>query len=115
MSEYEGILFLHDILECIAKIERYVQGLTFEQFQQDDKTLDAVLRNLEVIGEAARQVPEAIRQQYPAVPWAQTIALRNRLIHGYFAVDEEIVWDILMNELPALRAQIEHILQEKEP
>ncbi len=83
MSERKGVLFLYDILECIVKIERYIGGLSFEEFQQDDKTLDAVLR--------------------------------NRLIHGYFAVDEEIVWDIVTNELPALRTQIEHILQGMEP
>ncbi len=115
MSEREGVLFLHDILESIEKIAQYVQGLTYEQFVQDSKTLDAVLRNLEIIGEAARHVPAAVQAHYPDVRWAQIVALRNRLIHGYFAVDEEIVWDIVVNELPGLRLQIERILQEIEP
>ncbi|MCS7301720.1 MAG: DUF86 domain-containing protein [Fimbriimonadales bacterium] len=112
MSERESKLFLQDILESIEKIENYVQGLTYEQFVQDNKTFDAVLRNLEVIGEAARRVPATIQTQHPEVPWGQIVALRNRLIHGYFAVDEEIVWDIIVNELPTLRAQIEQILEE---
>ena len=114
MSEREGWLFLQDILESIEKIVQYVQGLTYEQFVQDDKTWDAVLRNLEIIGEAARRVPAAIQVQHPEVPWGQIVALRNRLIHGYFAVDEEIVWDIVTNELPTLRTQIERILQAME-
>lgn len=115
MSDREGVLFLHDILESIEKIERYVQGLTYEQFVQDSKTLDAVLRNLEIIGEAARHVPAAIQAQYSEVRWGQIVALRNRLLHGYFAVDEGIVWDIVVNELPDLRLQIERIVREIEP
>lgn len=115
MSEREGVLFLHDILESIEKIGQYVQGLTYERFVHDNKTLDAELRNLEIIGAAARRVPTTIQLQYPEVRWAQIVAIRNRLIHGYFAVDEEIVWDIVVNELPGLRLQIERIVQEIEP
>ena len=87
-------------------------GFTYEEFLQDGKTQDAVVRNLEVIGEAARFIPEDIRQRHPEVPWPQMIALRNRLIHGYFVVDYEIVWDIVTNELPALRKHLEEILEE---
>ena len=113
MSNRDWRLLLNDILECINKIEHYVRGMTYDTFIQDSKTVDAVVRNLEVIGEAARHVPDGIQARYPNVPWAQIVGLRNRLIHGYFAIDEEIVWDIIINELPTLRDILHHILYEK--
>jgi len=112
MSERKWAFFLTDILERIDRVNSYLAGFTYEEFLQDGKTQDAVVRNLEVIGEAARFIPEDIRQRHPEVPWPQMIALRNRLIHGYFVVDYEIVWDIVTNELPALRKHLEEILEE---
>ena len=112
MSERKWGLFLMDILERIDRVKSYVAGFTYEEFLQDSKTQDAVVRNLEVIGEAARLIPEDIRQRHSEIPWPQMIALRNRLIHGYFVVDYEIVWDIVTNELPPLRKHLEEILEE---
>jgi uncharacterized protein with HEPN domain len=76
-------LFIIDVFESINKIEKYIEGLNYEQFVRDEKTKDAVLRNLEIIGEAANQIPKEIQQKFSNVPWAQIIAMRNRMIHGY--------------------------------
>jgi uncharacterized protein with HEPN domain len=113
MSNRDWRLLLNDILDCITKIEHYVHGMNYDTFIQDNKTIDAVVRNLEVIGEAARLVPVEIQTQYPNVPWAQIVGLRNRLIHGYFAIDEEIIWDIIINELPALHDILQQILHSE--
>ena len=79
---------------------------------EDAKTKDAVLRNLEIIGEAANRIPVNIREQYNEIPWPQIVGLRNRLIHGYFVVDYNIVWEIIKNELPDLKAKIKEMVRE---
>jgi uncharacterized protein with HEPN domain len=84
-------LFIMDMLESINKIEKYIEGLNYEQFIRDEKTKDAVVKNLEIIGEAANQISKEIQQKFSNVPWAQIIAMRNRMIHGYFAIDYRIV------------------------
>jgi uncharacterized protein with HEPN domain len=99
-------VYLEDILQAISRIREYTAGLSAAAFAVDAKTLDAVVRNLEVIGEAARALPEAIRSQHPEVDWKKTVGLRNILIHQYFGVDSEIIWDIIQNKLPALEEQI---------
>lgn len=88
----------------------YLKGLTYEDFMSDAKTKDAVVRNLEVIGEAASQIPESIRQKYE-LPWSQMVGLRHRLIHGYFVVDYDIVWEIAKKELPQLKEKVKGILR----
>jgi uncharacterized protein with HEPN domain len=105
-------LFIMDILESINKIEKYIEGLNYEQFVRDEKTKDAVVRNLEIIGEAANQIPKEIQQKFSNVPWAQIIAMRNRMIHGYFAIDYRIVWDIVKIDIPSLKKELELILQK---
>ena len=95
MPPREWRLQVEDILEAITRIERYTQGLTFEQFQADQKTADAVIRNLEVIGEAVRQL-RARRESLPGdVPRADIAGMRNVLIHAYFGVDLKIIWQTL--------------------
>jgi uncharacterized protein with HEPN domain len=79
-----------DMLESINKIEKYIEGLNYEQFVRDEKTKDAVLRNLEIIGEAANQIPKEIQQKFSNVPWAQIIAMRNRMIHGYLYTNKRV-------------------------
>jgi uncharacterized protein with HEPN domain len=105
-------LFVMDILESINKIEKYIEGLNYEQFVKDEKTKDAVVRNLEIIGEAANQIPKEIQQKFSNVPWAQIIAMRNRMIHGYFAIDYRIVWDIVKIDIPLLKKELELILRK---
>jgi uncharacterized protein with HEPN domain len=96
-----------DILEAIARIERYVEGLTFEQFQADQKTIDAVIRNLEVIGEAVRHL--ASHSLPSGIPWADIAAMRNILIHAYFGVDLKIIWHTIEKDLSALRVQVQKL------
>jgi uncharacterized protein with HEPN domain len=99
-------VYLEDILEAAQKIREYTSGLTFDQFRADSRTVDAVIRNLEIIGEAARSVPEAARRKGPGVDWRKLAGLRDILIHQYFGVDLQIVWDIVKDKLPVLERQV---------
>lgn len=110
----EALDYLDDILEAAEKIERYTAGMDYDEFVTDEKTVDAVLRNLEVIGEAAKSVPEDVRQEYPEVPWSEMAGMRDKLIHGYATVELQIVWMTVEEEIPTLRPQIEQIRDELE-
>ncbi len=103
-------VYLDDILTACGKIGQYTAGMSYEDFSDDTKTVDAVVRNLEIIGEAARNVPESIRSQAPEVEWRRMADLRNILIHEYFGVDTEILWDIVQNKRAALVEKIERLL-----
>jgi uncharacterized protein with HEPN domain len=105
-------VYLEDILEAAAKIKSYVAAFSFESFQADAKTVDAVLRNLEVIGEAIKQLPASLRAGHPEVEWKKVAGLRDILIHNYFGIDVEIVWDVIQNKLPDLEAKVTRILRE---
>jgi len=106
-------LYLQDILECIENINEYVTGLTFNTFIKDRKTIDAVIRNLEIIGEASRNIPHEIRDDHPEIKWRGIIGLRNILVHVYYSLTLKIVWDIVKNELPTLHEQIKQVLVKK--
>ena len=93
---------LADIEEAADKIIRYVRSMTFDEFCDDSKTVDAVIRNLEVIGEATKNISEGLKSQSPEIAWRGMAGLRDRLIHNYFGVDVEIVWNIAVDELPLL-------------
>lgn len=105
-------VYFEDILEAINKIRLYTENLLLQTFSDDYKTLDAVVRNLEIIGEAVKKVPEDIRLRYPDVEWKKIASLRDVLIHEYFGVDREMIWDIIQNKLPLLEKQIKQILNE---
>ncbi|MGC9101445.1 MAG: DUF86 domain-containing protein, partial [Caldisericum sp.] len=92
MSKRNWKLFLVDVLESIEKIENYTSEISFEEFIKDEKTKDAVVRNIEIIGEAVKHIPEEIKEKYNQIPWKKITGMRNRLIHGYFVVDYTIVW-----------------------
>ncbi len=96
-----------DILDAIKKIESYSIGIDFEKFKGSQLLQDAVVRNLEIIGEAAKRISPEIRNSYPDVDWKKISGLRDILIHEYFGIDIEIIWDIIQNKLPPLRDSIQ--------
>jgi len=109
MRDYR--LYLKDILAAIESIEAFVEGMDLETFQADDKTSSAVLRKFEIIGEATKQIPEKVRQNYPQVPWKEMAGMRDRLIHFYFGVDYQLVWRTVQERLPQVKPEIQKILQ----
>src|SRR5689334_23977703 len=108
-------VYLEDVRDAIDRIRRYTDGLSREQFENDEKTVDAVVRNLEVIGEAVKQIPERIRTAYPDIEWKKIAGLRDILAHQYFRIDMDIVRDILENKLPQLYQQVNLILSVNIP
>ncbi len=113
MSKRQPILYLQDILNSLEKIEHYIQNSSFEQFQRDEKTIDAVVRNLEIIGEAARNIPSEFRDQHSAIPWEKMVSMRNKVLHEYFGVDEEILWKTVTEDLLTLKTQIQHAYSQQ--
>jgi len=105
-------VYLEDILGAIGKIRRYTKGLSKQSFAGDEKTLDAVVRNLEVIGEAVKQLPAELRTRDLSVDWQKIGGLRDVLIHQYFGIDVDILWDIIENKLPALEVSVSALLRE---
>lgn len=106
-------LFLNDILNCATKVRGYSAGMTIEQFVADERTYDAVLRNLELIGEAAKYIPEDARKEMPSLDWRNIAGMRNWLAHAYFGIDNAIVWNVLEVKIPELEAAITAYLSFK--
>jgi len=109
MSEREWVFYLDDMIVFSEKVLAYTKGLDQEGFEADEKGYDATLRNLELIGEAATHIPDSIRATFAAVPWRQIVATRNRLIHGYLGIDNEILWSIIQDDIPALLEELRKI------
>ena len=107
-------LYLKDIFAAMVATQEFIEGIDFETFASDDKTASAVLRKLEIIGEATKNVPEEIRREYPQVPWRQMAGMRDRLIHSYFEVDYLLVWETVKNQIPLLQPVIVQILRHLE-
>lgn len=105
----DALLYIEDILEAIRKIERYTAGLSLESFAAEEMVVDAVVRNLEIIGEAAKGIPPALTKQHPEAEWKKIIGLRDILIHAYFGVDLDIVWDIVVHKLPSLKETVQRM------
>ncbi|PSO49826.1 MAG: hypothetical protein BRC33_05200 [Cyanobacteria bacterium SW_9_44_58] len=112
MSERSNREYLHDIQEASRRIATYTAGMTEQTFWEDSKTQDAVIRNLEIIGEATKNLTNEVRERYPEIPWKSMAGLRDRLIHNYFGVNLDIVWQIVVQELTKVSSQLEIILNE---
>ena len=106
-------LYLEDMLEAANRIERYLKGMTIGKLRKDTLVLDGIVRNLEIVGEAAKNIPSPIKNKYPEVEWKKIAGLRDVLAHEYFGIDLEVVWDIVKNKLPSLREKIKTILKRK--
>lgn len=106
MSKRANALYLQDIKNALNKIKRYMAKLDFLDFTEDQKTIDAVIRNLEIIGEAASHLPIAFKNEHSNIPWGKMIGLRNKVIHEYFGVDLEILWETIVDDLPPLVKKI---------
>lgn len=106
-------IYLQDIVEAIDRIELYVQDTTRAQFEIDRMRFDAVVRNLEVIGEAVKRVSDSIRENYPSVSWRKIAGLRDRLIHANFDIDIDIIWDVVQSELPTMKIEVQRIIKEQ--
>jgi uncharacterized protein with HEPN domain len=110
MSKRDSALLIADILESAEKIENYTTGLSFEVFLQDSKTIDAVIRNFEIIGEAANRLSEDFKDKYSSINWFRIIGFRNRIVHDYMGIDYNIVWTIVQKDLNQLKADLQDIL-----
>jgi uncharacterized protein with HEPN domain len=109
-AERRYIDFMQDIVDNLEKAESFTEGLEFENFCEDEKTRYSVIRALEIVGEACKNVPTAVRQRNPQVPWKEMAGMRDRLIHGYFGVDDEIVWKTAREFAPEIRLEITTII-----
>jgi len=102
--------YLQDIVTAVKEVTEWTDGLSFQQFTQDRKTVNAVIRSLEVIGEAAKRIPDDLRAKAPDIPWKYMSGMRDKLIHEYFGVDLSIVWTVVKDELPPLLPEIENLI-----
>ena len=110
MSKRPVDLLLDDICEAIDRIEQYISGMSFDMFSKDRKSVDAVVRNLEIIGEASNRLPTDFKDNHSQIQWHKVVGLRHRIVHEYFGIDLQIVWQILQKDLPSLREAISQIL-----
>ena len=108
-------LRLGDIRDSTEKILQYVQGMDLDTFSQDERTIDAVVRNFEIIGEAARNVPDDFKNSHSHISWQEMTRMRNRLIHVYFGVDVPVLWDTIVNDLPTLLSTIRELIESHPP
>jgi len=112
MSKRDIILLLDDMLQSAKKIKQYTNGLDFDSFISDDRTVDAVVRNFEIIGEAANRIDPDFRDQNPDIEWKRIRGFRNRIVHDYFGIDYEIVWDIVESYLDELIDWLDTLIKE---
>jgi len=104
--------YVQDMVESINEIEDFVDGMTFDNFKKDRKTINATIRSFEVLGEAGKKIAKQTREQYPDIPWRQITGMRDKLIHEYFGVDLEIVWETIKQDLPKLKPLVERLKKE---
>jgi len=112
MSERDWRLFLKDIHEYAVRVVEYVGAMSMEEFFHDPKSVDAVMRNLAIIGEAAKKIPADARRGYPSVEWKKMAGLRDIVVHDYFGIDEDIIWDVVTVRIPELKRQTDIMISE---
>lgn len=105
--------FLADMLEALSKAGQFVEGMTYEQFAKDDKTVYAVTRALEIIGEASKRVPAEVREQHKNIPWREISGMRDKLTHDYFGVNLFVVWRTVTEDLPSLESSLRSLLESE--
>ena len=106
--------YLQDILDAVNDIESFVDNMTYEDFIKDRKTLNAVVRSIEIIGEASKKIPETIKTKNKELPWKQMAGMRDKLIHAYFGIDTETLWKAVKDNIPPLKGSIQKMLKEQE-
>ena len=108
----DWLIYIHHMIEYGERVLSYTEGMNQDDFVQNGLTYDAVLRNLEIMGQSARNVPEQVRQAHPEIAWSGIIGTRNRLAHDYLGIDDDIIWDIVHNNLPELLPKLQTIIDE---
>ena len=111
-SKREYIDYLQDMLEASAKALQFVRDVDLEAFSKNEEKVFAVIRALEIIGEAAKNIPKSIRGRYQEIPWEDIVGMRNKVIHGYFGVDIEVIWKTVQEDLPLLQATLTRIFED---
>jgi len=106
--------YLQDILDSINDVESFIRGMGFEEFNRDRKTVNAVVRSIEVIGEASKRIPRSLKAKYKGVPWREMAGMRDKLVHEYFGVDVEILWKTAKDDIPPLKQVIQNMLKSLE-
>jgi len=106
--------YLQDILDAVDDVESFVGNLTYEEFIHDRKTLNAVIRSIEVIGEASKKLPDALKAKYSELPWREITGMRDKLIHAYFGMDTETIWKTVKENIPPLKKSIQKMLKDQE-
>lgn len=106
--------YLQDILDSTKDINSFIANMDFGNFSKDKKTINAVIRSIEVIGEAAKNIPQSVRDKYPSVPWKKMAGMRDKMIHEYFGVDIEILWKTVKEDIPSVKPSMEGLLKKRE-
>ncbi len=111
MKARNDVLYLYDIAECCRKIGRYVDGVSEDDFKQDPLIQDAVVRNIEIIGEASKCLSTELRDENPQIEWKEIMRMRDKIVHHYFKIDHDVVWQTISTDVPEMEIQIDSILE----
>ena len=112
MSKRSVKCYLQDILDAIEKIKKYTAKVDYEMFSKNEMMIDAVLMNIAIIGESVKKIPEDVKEKYPDIPWKDIAGMRDKVIHDYFGVDVNIVWETIKKDVPELEQKIKVMLKE---